>query len=63
MRVSQCVFMDGWPKKEFYLQHLWAFSDYLEGIILSILAWRPYKEPGPHEIAKLEVGGGKDKTQ
>ena len=44
----------------FYLQHLWAVSDCLEGLPLSILARRPHKELDPCERVRPEVRGKKD---
>ena len=46
MWVCLCVFVDGWPKKGSYLQHLWPVSDSLWDLPLSILVQRPHKELG-----------------
>ena len=36
---SQCVFVDGWLKKEFYLQHLWMASGCLEKFLCVNCLW------------------------
>ena len=56
-----CSWMGG-QRRDSYLQHLWATAlDCLEGLPLSILAWRPYNELGPCELTRSEVGSRKDK--
>ena len=37
------LFVDGWPKKGSYIQHLLAASDSLESLPLSNLARRPHR--------------------
>ena len=54
---SPCMFVDGWPRRGSYLQHLWSITGVSfghSGAALSTLARRPHKELFPWKLVRLE---------